>query len=115
MREKLPAVGGRTENMVSGEVKVTIAMGLHLRPAGILCKQATQYQCRIELDTGRAVVNAKSVLSVLGACVRSGDEVRLICDGPDEQQAFDRLEDLVENKLESKLGNTASKGDTLRV
>ncbi len=79
-------------------------MGLHLRPAGILCKQATRYQCRIQLETGQNSVNAKSVLSVLGACVRCGDEVRLVCEGPDERQAFEELKDLMENKLEEQLG-----------
>lgn len=91
--------------MVSGKLKVTIAMGLHLRPAGILCKQATQYQSRIQLVSGQNVANAKSVLSVLGACVRSGDEVELVCEGPDEQQAFEELKDLIENKLDEKLGS----------
>ena len=35
--------------------------------------------------------NAKSVLSVLGACVKSGDEIELICDGEDEKEAMDAM------------------------
>lgn len=43
--------------------------------------------------------NAKSVLSVLGACVKSGDEITLICDGEDEQEAIDSLADLIKSGL----------------
>ena len=88
--------------MVSEKVKVTASMGLHLRPAGALCKQATQYQCRIELVTERARANAKSVLSVLGACVKSGEVVELVCDGPDEQQALEELTELMNHGLEEE-------------
>ena len=41
----------------------------------------------------------KSVLSVLGACVKSGDEITLICDGEDEQAAIDALASLIESGL----------------
>ena len=43
--------------------------------------------------------NAKSVLSVLGACVKSGDEITLICEGEDEQEALDALTAAVESGL----------------
>ena len=37
---------------------------------------------------GTTTANAKSVLSVLGACVKSGDEIEFVCDGPDEKEAL---------------------------
>ncbi|MDQ9887907.1 HPr family phosphocarrier protein, partial [Acinetobacter pittii] len=43
--------------------------------------------------------NAKSVLSVLGACVKCGDEIELVCDGPDEQEALDSLVKAIESGL----------------
>ena len=43
--------------------------------------------------------NAKSVLSVLGACVKSGDEITLVCEGEDEQAAIDALVALIEGGL----------------
>jgi len=39
------------------------------------------------------------VLSVLGACVKRGDEITLICDGEDEQAALDALVALIESGL----------------
>ena len=43
--------------------------------------------------------NAKSVLSVLGACVKSGDEIELICQGEDEEEALKGLVQAVESGL----------------
>ena len=45
------------------------------------------------------VANAKSVLSVLGACVKSGDEIELICDGEDEEEAMKAMVEAVEDGL----------------
>lgn len=64
--------------MVSGKVTVKNPTGLHLRPAGTLCKQAMQFKSSITFHYGDGnTANAKSVLSVLGACVKCGDEIEL--------------------------------------
>ena len=43
--------------------------------------------------------NAKSVLSVLGACIKSGDEIEIVCEGPDEEAALSEMVQLVEDGL----------------
>ena len=74
--------------MVKQFVRVKNPTGLHLRPAGLLCREALRYQSSIRFLFGDSVVNAKSVLSVLGACIKSGDEIELVCDGADEGEAM---------------------------
>ena len=49
------------------------------------------YRSQITFRFQNTTANAKSVLSVLGACVKSGDEIELICNGEDEQEAMDFL------------------------
>ena len=44
--------------------------------------------------------NAKSVLSVLGACIKSGDEIELVCEGEDEEEALDFLIKLIDEGLD---------------
>ena len=87
--------------MVEQKVKITNPTGLRLRPAGIFCQEAMKFSskvtCRYNLNSE---ANAKSVLSVLGACVKSGDEIVIVCDGEDEQVALDTLVALVENGFE---------------
>ena len=73
--------------MVSKKVTVKNSTGLHLRPAGNLCKEAVKYKCRVEFRHREGTANAKSVLSVLGACVKCGDEIEIICTGEDEEEA----------------------------
>ncbi|MDE7223862.1 MAG: HPr family phosphocarrier protein, partial [Acetatifactor sp.] len=46
-----------------------------------------------------STANAKSVLSVLGACVKCGDEIEFICEGEDEQEALKTLIGAVESGL----------------
>jgi len=78
--------------MVSATVKVANAAGFELRPAGLLCEAAMKYKCKITFRTDDDYeANAKSVLSVLGACVRRGQEITLFCDGEDEAEALENL------------------------
>lgn len=85
--------------MVSQKVSIKNPTGLHLRPAGILCKEAMEFKSHITFKYRESTANAKSVLSVLGACVKSGDEIELICDGEDENEALERLVHIIEEGL----------------
>ena len=67
--------------MVSRKISIKNPTGLHLRPAGILCKEAMQFKSLITFTCRENTANAKSVLSVLGACVKCGDEVEFVCEG----------------------------------
>ncbi|MBR6329895.1 MAG: HPr family phosphocarrier protein [Lachnospiraceae bacterium] len=85
--------------MVSQKVTITNPTGLHLRPAGILCKEAMQHKSLITFKFGDNIANAKSVLSVLGACVKCGDEIEFTCEGEDENEALKALVAAVESGL----------------
>ena len=61
--------------MVSKTTVIKNPSGLHLRPAGVLCKEALRYKSKISFKVRTTTANAKSVLSVLGACVKSGQTV----------------------------------------
>ena len=85
--------------MVSEKVIVKNPTGLHLRPAGVLCKEAMNYASSITFRFQNITANAKSVLSVLGACIKSGDEIVLICDGEDEEEAMKAMVEAIESGL----------------
>ena len=69
-------------NMVKQRVTIKNPTGLHLRPAGILCKEALRYQSSVKFQ-----------------CVKSGDEITFICEGPDEEKALADMVALVESGL----------------
>ena len=82
--------------MVKAKVVIKNPSGLHLRPAGILCKEAIRYKSSINFHHRHTMANAKSVLSVLGACVKCGDEIEFTCEGEDEKEALAALKKLVD-------------------
>ena len=85
--------------MVSEATVIKNPSGLHLRPAGILCKEALKFKSKISFRVRNVTANAKSVLSVLGACVKCGEEVEFICDGPDEEEGLKAIIRLVDDRL----------------
>ena len=85
--------------MVSQKITIKNPTGLHLRPAGILCKEAMQYKSLITFKFRDNTANAKSVLSVLGACVKCGDEIELFCEGEDEDAALEALIGAIDSGL----------------
>lgn len=73
--------------------------GLHLRPAKKLCEMAAQFESHITIQHGDRVVNAKSVLGVLGACIKEGTELEVCCRGKDEKIALQTLMSALEEGL----------------
>lgn len=85
--------------MVKQKVTVRNLAGLHLKPAGALCTEAMKFESSITFAYKKGTANAKSVLSVLAACIKCGDEIILQCEGTDEKEALNKLVCLVENGL----------------
>ena len=85
--------------MVSRKVVVKNLSGLHLKPAASFCREAMRFRCLVTFTFEETTANAKSVLSVLGACVKSGDEIEIVCDGADEQEALEHMCKVVEEGL----------------
>lgn len=85
--------------MVTQKIAIKNPTGLHLRPAGLFCKTAVKYKSSILFQHHDTTANAKSVLSVLGACIKSGDEIELVCEGEDEEEAMHAMIKIIEDGL----------------
>jgi phosphocarrier protein len=85
--------------MVSSKMIINIPSGLHLRPISVLCNRSIDFKSSITIKVGDKAVNAKSVLGVLSACVKHGDEIELICEGPDEIEAHNVLSSMIQSGL----------------
>jgi phosphoenolpyruvate-protein phosphotransferase len=75
--------------------------GLHARPASHLAEAANNFDANFVLTNLRsgATANAKSVLSLIAADVRAGDECRLRATGRDARAACEALSRFVERDL----------------
>lgn len=86
--------------MVSHKVTITIEHGMHMFPAEVLAKVASVFNSRIELKRGNKTVNAKSMLSLLSSNVKFGEELQIVCDGEDEEDALKKIVHFFENSDE---------------
>ncbi len=85
--------------MVSAQVTIVNKSGLHARPASVFVKETLKYKSSITIKMGDKSYNGKSILGVLGACVKCGTTFELICDGPDEKEALEGMSALVASGL----------------
>ena len=76
---------------VEKELKIKNKLGLHARPAMLLVQAATQFQSDIKIVKGDIEVNAKSIMGVLILAAEKGSIVKVIADGPDENEAVDSI------------------------
>lgn len=77
--------------MISEKIILKNPTGLNIGPAGVLCREAVNFECSIQFQYRDGVANAKSILSVLGSGVKSGEEITFICSGQDENEALERM------------------------
>ena len=61
------------------------------------CSLQVRLTVRKQARNEEVTANAKSVLSVLGACIKSGDEIEVICEGSDETAALAEMIRIIED------------------
>ncbi len=86
--------------MVRQKLLVINPEGLHLRPAGIFAQEMDRFECEIFIQHQGSKVNAKSLLSILTACIKCGSEINIECDGIDELDAMNRAIELINSGFE---------------
>ena len=78
------------------EVEIVNELGLHARPAAEFVRRVQSFKCEVFICKGDARFSAESILEVLSANLDCGTRVILEATGPDEQQALDRLAELLQ-------------------
>lgn len=73
--------------------------GLHARPASELAKIASKYQCTINLIVNGKIINAKSILNIMSARIKTSSEIEIQCDGEDEKKALLEIEKAFKNNF----------------
>lgn len=80
--------------MVSKTFTITNSEGLHMRPAGVIAKEMGKFTSDITMVFGEKKINAKSLINIISACIKSGAEITFECDGEDEAAAMAKIEEL---------------------
>ncbi len=85
--------------MVQITVTIKNPTGLHARPAASFLKVVKQFPCRTTLIRGGETINAKSMIALMSAGIECGQEVTIVCDGEQEQEALEALQVAVDSGL----------------
>jgi len=88
--------------MTKRKVKITNSLGLHARPAALFVQTASKFDSQIYLEKDGFRVDGKSILEVLMLAAECGSELVIMAEGPDEDQAIERLVTLIESKFEEE-------------
>ncbi len=83
------------------EFKYTIknSNGMHARPAGVLVKEATKFECDITINAKGKTADAKKIFSLMTLGVKYDDDITVIFNGKDEKEAYSHLESHFKNNL----------------
>ncbi len=81
--------------MVSKEVVVKNATGLHARPATLLVKKASSFKSDITIEFNGKKANVKSLIGVLSLGVTKDSKITVIASGDDETLAAEEIVKLI--------------------
>ncbi len=85
--------------MVSQKIVIKNEQGLHMRPAGVFAKAMTKFQSDVNIIYNGNKTNGKSLLNIIGACIKCGSEIEIECNGADEAEALKTAIELIESGL----------------
>ncbi|MDO5146282.1 MAG: HPr family phosphocarrier protein [Eubacteriales bacterium] len=85
--------------MVSQKITINNPQGLHMRPAGVFAKGVAKFESDVTIHFNGKAINAKSLLNIIGACIKCGAEIELECNGPDEEEALKTAVEMIESGL----------------
>jgi len=81
--------------MTEKTFKIKNKIGIHARPAAQIVKVAAGYRSSIYISKNGNEVNAKSIMGILTLEAGFGSLVTVKCDGDDELDAIEAIEDLI--------------------
>ena len=83
--------------MLSVKKTLINKQGMHMRPAQDIVKIVTPLKCEVFIEFNGNRYNARSIMSIMAACMKYGSEIEIICDGEQEGEALKILADMVDN------------------
>lgn len=84
--------------MISKDIVINISTGFEARPVALLVQVASQFESSIFLEVENKQINAKSIMGMMSLGMLSGETVRIVADGADEESAIEGIEKYLSNK-----------------
>ncbi|MBQ3407890.1 MAG: HPr family phosphocarrier protein [Clostridia bacterium] len=83
-------------------IKVKVPNGLHGRNLSILIDSAMRFESAIWIGKDGRQVNAKSLMGMLTLHVMYGDEIEIMADGSDSNEAVELIAELIRTNFLDK-------------
>ena len=84
--------------MLEKSIKIQLTGGLEARPVAMLVQVASQYESSVYIEAEGKKVNAKSIMGMMSLALGTGESVKVIANGNDEQAAIDSIEEYLSGK-----------------
>ena len=84
--------------MVTKNITIKIPTGLEARPIALLVQVASRYESSIYVECEDKKVNAKSIMGMMSLGIAAGEEVTVIANGEDEEEAIENIEKYLSSK-----------------
>ena len=84
--------------MMEKSIKIQLTVGLEARPVAMLVQVASQYESSVYIEAEGKKVNAKSIMGMMSLALGTGESVKVIANGNDEQAAIDSIEEYLSGK-----------------
>lgn len=88
--------------MIRRQIEIINKLGLHARAAAKFVTLASGFQSEIQLAHNGNQVNGKSIMGVMMLAAAKGTQLELLVEGPDEQEATEKLCDLIANRFDEE-------------
>ena len=85
--------------MVSQKITIKNEQGLHMRPAGVFAKAMTKFSSDVKIIHNGNEINGKSIMNIIGGCIKYGAEIEIQCEGSDQEEALKKAVELIESGL----------------
>lgn len=74
--------------VIKQNIVIDLPSGLQAKKAAEFVEKASSFDCNVFIFKDERTIEAKSIIGVMSAAIRFGDEITLVTDGCDEQNAI---------------------------
>lgn len=85
--------------VVEGILKITNKKGLHARAAAAFVRVVDTFKAKVTVDRDGKSVDGNSIMGLMMLGAAMGEEIHVVCEGDNAQEALGALETLVNEKF----------------
>lgn len=79
--------------MIEKSMQIGLSGGMDARPIAVLVQMASKYESSIYIESVGKKVNVKSIMGMMSIGLTTGDSIKLLVDGKDEEKAINEIEE----------------------